>query len=220
MDMNERKFCFIICTNDELQLQECILYLSLLHVPEGYQTDLITVTDAVSMTSGYNEGMRASDAKYKIYLHQDSFIVEPFFLDKLLELFQQDERIGMVGTLGTERLASDGIMWHEERCGNVYLSGQHEGSNIKIIKQGFLEAEAIDGLLMATQYDLPWREDLFQGWHFYDVSQCMEFRRAGYKIVVPGQEKNWVIHSCGICSLQQYEENREILLRAYPEITG
>ena len=216
--MNERKFCFIICTNDELQLQECILYLSLLHVPEGYETDLITVTDAVSMTSGYNEGMRASDARYKIYLHQDSFIVEPFFLDKLLELFRQDKSIGMIGTLGTEHLAGDGIMWHAERCGNVYLLAQHEGSNIRVLKEGHLEVEAIDGLLMATQYDLPWREDLFRGWHFYDVSQCMEFRRAGYKIAVPGQEKNWVIHSCGICSLQHYEENREILLREYPEI--
>ncbi|MCM1213547.1 MAG: glycosyltransferase family protein [Lachnospiraceae bacterium] len=216
--MNERKFCFIICTNNELLLQECILYLSLLHVPEGYETELITVTDAVSMTSGYNEGMNASDARYKIYLHQDSFIVEPYFLDKLLKLFQEDKRIGMVGTLGTEHLSSDGIMWHGERCGNVYLPDQHGGSNIKLLKQGMLEVEALDGLLMATQYDLPWREDLFQGWHFYDVSQCMEFRRAGYKIVVPGQEKNWIIHNCGICSLQQYEENRALLLQAYPEI--
>lgn len=216
--MNERKFCFIICTNDELQLQECILYLSLLHVPEGYETELITITDAASMTSGYNEGMMASDARYKIYLHQDSFIVEPYFLDKLLELFQQNERIGMIGTLGTERLASDGIMWHGERCGSVYLPDQHGGSNIRLLRQGVLEVEALDGLLMATQYDLPWREDLFQGWHFYDVSQCMEFRRAGYKIVVPGQEKNWVIHSCGVCSLQLYEETRALLLQAYPEI--
>ncbi|MCM1543002.1 MAG: glycosyltransferase family protein [Blautia sp.] len=217
--MNERKFCFIICTNDELQLQECILYLSLLHVPEGYETDLITITDAVSMTSGYNEGMNASDARYKIYLHQDSFIVEPYFLDKLLGLFQADERIGMVGTLGTERLASDGIMWHEERCGNVYLPNRH-GGKIKNPDQEWQEAEALDGLLMATQYDLPWREDLFQGWHFYDVSQCMEFRRAGYKLVVPRQEKNWVIHNCGVCSLQQYEENRILLLQEYPEIAG
>ena len=216
--MNEHKFCFIICTNNELQLEECILYINLLHVPEGYRTELITIKDAVSMTSGYNEGMRASDAKYKIYLHQDSFIVEPFFLDKLLELFQQDKSIGMVGPLGTEHLSKDGIMWHEDRCGNAYLLNQHEGSRIKQFTQSYREVEALDGLLMATQYDLPWREDIFKDWHFYDVSQCMEFRRAGYKIVVPGQEKNWVIHSCGICSLWHYEDNRRLLLQTYPEI--
>ncbi len=47
--MNDKKFCFILCTNDELQLEECTLYLSLLHIPEGYETDMITVSDAVSM---------------------------------------------------------------------------------------------------------------------------------------------------------------------------
>ena len=34
---------------------------------------------------------------------------------------------------------------------------------------------AADGLLLATQYDIDWREDLFENWHFYDISQCMEF---------------------------------------------
>lgn len=215
---DEHKFCFIICTNDELQLEECILYLNLLHVPEGYQTEVITIRDAASMTAGYNEGMNATDAKYKIYLHQDSFIVEHFFLDKLLELFRRDKNIGMIGTLGTECLSADGVMWHEDRCGNVYLLDQHEGSRIRLLEQDYAEVEALDGLLMATQYDLPWREDLFSDWHFYDVSQCMEFRRAGYKIVVPRQEKNWVIHSCGVCSQLNYEDNRRLLLRAYPEI--
>lgn len=215
--MNEKKICFIICTNDDVQLQECILYLDLLHVPEGYQTELITVKDAASITSGYNEGMRASDAKYKIYLHQDCFIVERFFLDKLLKLFKKDKSIGMIGTLGAEILSSDGVMWHEERCGSVYLPEQHD-NEINLLKRGYREVEVIDGLLMATQYDLPWREDIFQGWHFYDVSQCMEFRRAGYRIIVPGQKKNWVIHSCGMCSLSNYEEYRHLLLQEYPEI--
>lgn len=216
--MDEKKFCFIICTNDDIQLEESLLYIRLLHIPDGYKTEIITIRDAVSMTSGYNEGMRATDAKYKIYLHQDSFIVEHFFLKQLLALFRSDKSIGMIGPLGTPRLSRDGIMWHEERCGNVYLSEQHEGSRIRLLTKGFQEVEALDGLLIATQYDLPWREDLFQGWHFYDISQCMEFRRNGYKIVVPGQEKNWVVHSCGVCSLWQYEADRKVLLQAYPEI--
>ena len=217
--LDEHKFCFIICTNDELQLRECVLYLSLLHVPDGYQTELITITDAVSMTAGYNEGMRASNAKYKIYLHQDSFIVEPLFLDMILGLFQRNEQIGIIGTLGTSHLSEDGIIWHSERCGNVYLLHQHKGSAIRVLEQDYQEVDALDGLLMATQYDLPWREDIFHGWHFYDISQCMEYRRAGYKIIVPAQTPNWVIHSCGVCSLLNYEENRRLLLQTYPEIS-
>ena len=152
--LDEHKFCFIICTNDELQLQECVLYLNLLHVPDGYQTELITVTDAVSMTAGYNEAMRVSNAKYKIYLHQDSFIVETLFLDKLLELFQSDAQIGMIGTLGARRLSEDGIIWHGERCGNAYLLSQHEGSDIRVLEH-HQEVAALDGVLIATQVDIP-----------------------------------------------------------------
>ena len=112
---NENKICFIICYNDAFQLEECLLYLSLLQVPDGYETELITITDAQSMTAGYNEGMRATDARYKIYLHQDTFIVEPLFLHKLLRIFKKDKKIGMVGMIGAETLSKDGVMWHEKR---------------------------------------------------------------------------------------------------------
>lgn len=219
--IDKHKICFILCTNDEQQLQECMMYLSLLHIPEGYRMDVVTVTDASSMAFGYNEAMHSSDAKYKVYLHQDTFIVEPFFLDHLLNIFRKDSKIGMVGMVGAEKLSKDGVMWHEQRCGNFYRLEELAKSGfdgITHLKRGKKEVEAVDGLLMATQYDLPWREDIFHGFDFYDVSQCMEFRRAGYKIVVPAQKDNWVIHSCGAPTFWHYEENRKILLQEYPEI--
>lgn len=219
--IDKHKICFILCTNDEQQLRECMMYLSLLHVPEGYRTDVITVTGASSMTSGYNEAMWASDAKYKIYLHQDTFIVEPDFLEHLLKLFKKDSQIGMIGIVGAEKLSKDGVMWHEQRCGNVYRLEEFAKNgllNVVHLKRGHREVEVIDGLLMATQYDLPWREDVFHEFDFYDTSQCLEFRRAGYKIVVPAQKTNWVIHACGAPNYWNYNTNREILLREYPEI--
>lgn len=217
------KICFIICSNDELQLQECMLYLSLLHIPEGYQTDVVVVTEAVSMAAGYNEAMQMSDAKYKIYLHQDTFIVEPLFLDYLLKIFRKDRKIGMIGMVGAEKLSKDGVMWHEPRCGGFYRleemvrNGLDKDSFVRI-KRGVKEVEAIDGFLMATQYDLLWREDIFQGFDFYDVSQCMEFRKVGYKLVVPAQKTDWVIHACGAPAFWNYNAEREIFLQEYPEI--
>ena len=74
-----KKIAFIICTNNELFLNECISYLNELVVPEGYDTDLLAISDAVSMPSGYNEAMRASDADIKIYMHQDVFIINKYF---------------------------------------------------------------------------------------------------------------------------------------------
>lgn len=218
---NEKKFCFIICTNNDIYLKECLLYLSLLSVPDGYKTEVLTIMDAKSMTAGYNAGMNASDARYKIYLHQDTFIVEKLFLHKLLKVFKMDSNIGMVGMIGTPELSKDGVMWHGERCGDFYRMKEllaEETPGLEQIKEGLRDVEAIDGLLMATREDIPWREDILKGWDFYDVSQCMEFRRAGLRIVVPAQNPTWTIHECGIPSYWQYNKNREILLNNYPEI--
>jgi hypothetical protein len=82
-------------------------------------------------------------------------------------------------------------------------------------KNGVIEVEAIDGLLMATQYDIPWRDDLFDKWDFYDVSQSLEFIRHGYKVVVPYMETPWCIHDDGFVNLKNYYEEREKLLKEY-----
>lgn len=218
---DEKKVCFIICTNNEQQLQECLLYLNLLEIPEGFTTEVLTILDAKSMTAGYNEGMRASDAKYKVYLHQDTFIIEKQFIKKIIKIFNSDPEIGMIGSIGAESLSKDAVMWHEERCGNFYrLEQLIEGGfdDIQLLKKGKKEVQVIDGFLMITQYDLSWRDDIFKGWDFYDVSQCMEFRKAGYKIVVPAQYPLWVIHACGAPSFWHYNKNRELALKEYPEI--
>ena len=37
--MNDKKICFIACVNDEDFFSECLLYISRLHVPEGYEIE-------------------------------------------------------------------------------------------------------------------------------------------------------------------------------------
>ena len=219
--IDKNKKCFIICANDILQLNECLLYLDTLIVPEGFTVEVLTIEDAKSIAAGYNEGMRASNAKYKVYLHQDTFIVEKNFIDLLIKTFKRSNRIGMIGMVGAEKLAKDAVMWHEKRCGNFYRLDQliDEGyDGIELITKGYREVEAVDGLLIATQYDIEWREDILKGWDFYDVSQSLEFKKAGYKVVVPAQKETWVIHSCGAPSFWNYEKNRRIILNEYPEI--
>lgn len=77
--------------------------------------------------------------------------------------------------------------------------------------------EAVDGLLIATQYDVPWREDLFHHFDFYDVSESFEMRKAGYKILVPHQSVPWVIHDSSFAKLNFYDEARRIALEEYPD---
>ncbi len=217
--MDDKKICFIMCTNHEQYEAEAMHFISKLKVPEGYSVDAISIKDAKSLTSGYNEGMHASDAKYKVYLHQDVMIVEPDFISHLLRLFA-DDTVGMIGMVGTLRLPENMIPWWSERIGMVYSSNV---SGIAVLdleyvvdkSVAYAEVEALDGLLLATQYDIPWREDIFDKWDFYDVSQSIEFRKRGYKVVVPYMEKPWCIHDDGFINLVSYYEEREKAIREY-----
>lgn len=214
--MNEKKFCFILCVNHERYAEEAVFYLNRLNVPHGFEIEVCTVWEADSMTAGYNEGMSNSDAKYKIYMHQDVFIINPDFLYELLSIFE-DEKIGMLGIVGSPKLPQSGVMWFGERVGKLISNNGYYSENVVLteINEEYVEVEAVDGLLMATQYDIPWRADVFKKWDFYDVSQCMEFRNAGYKIVVPRMEKPWIIHDNGMLNLTSYYEERKKFVDEY-----
>lgn len=218
--MDEKKFCFIICYNQELYLRECLLYLEQLHIPDGFSMDLLTIEDAPSMTEGYQAAMEESDAKYKIYMHQDVFILYPYFLDSLYSIFQAYTQIGMVGMAGTPVFPDDYMMWSGKLIGNI-CSRDLEPSDYNNyryeLRHGLYAVDAIDGLLMATAYDLPWRTDLLDGWDFYDVSQSFEFRKKGYKIAVPQQFCPWCLHDDGkILNLWNYDRYRRICMEEYP----
>ena len=217
--MNEKKICFIMCVNDELYEEECIHYIQSLNVPDGYEVEQLSVWDAKSMAAGYNEGMRLSDAKYKVYLHQDVFIVNKNFISELLRVFEEPE-IGMFGMIGAPKMPSDGIMWSGERIGRIYTSNVKEAGEswIGLVPFPYGEVEVVDGLLIATQYDIPWREDIFKGWDFYDASQSMEFRRKGYKVVVPQSDASWCIHDDGFVNLAAYFDWRDVFVKEYGDM--
>lgn len=217
--MNKRKISFIMCCNNDYYRKECGLYLEELIVPEGYEVNIVEVNGAKSMAAGYNEGMRRTDAKYKIYMHQDVFITNKNFLVDMLRVFAEDRTIGMIGMVGTPYLEKSGTMWNGIRYGGFYRLREYISKGLTSqfwpFATGYLEVEVVDGLLIATQYDLPWREDLFEKWDFYDVSQSFEFLKAGYKVVVPGQKPEWYIHDCGIINLENYYEESEKFLQNY-----
>jgi len=222
--MNDKKIAFILCVNDDEWMSECALYIQRLEKPQDMEIEVLAVKDAASMAAGYNEGMQSTDAKYKVYMHQDVFIINRSFIYELLKIFEKDEDIGMIGMVGAAKMSQDGVMWHSQRYGNLHdlpiLQKQFKISPILGIEEEYMEMEVVDGLLMATQYDIPWREDIFDKWDFYDASQSFEFRKRGYKIVVPGQKEAWCIHECGRVSMWDYNLERMKFVEAYADMLG
>lgn len=214
--MDSKKICFIMCVNNWDYANEALYFIQRLIVPNDYSMDVLTVEEATGMAAGYNEAMRASDAKYKVYLHQDVMIVERNFIQYMLDCFR-NERIGMLGMAGAPTLDESKVMWNCKRVGRIY-NGNVYGMKDWLIGEvdgAYQKVEAIDGLLMATQYDIPWREDVFRRWDFYDVSQSFEFRKEGYDVVVPHMDRPWCIHDDGFMNLKYYYEERNKLLREY-----
>ncbi len=216
---DNKKICFVICYNNENYLSECLLYIRNLNIPGGYITDIIQIEGASSMTEGYQAAMERTDAKYVVYLHQDVFILEKDFIKKTIAIFESDETIGMIGMVGSVRMPKSGVMWeNKERTGllrSCTLDTEDDRFDREMEKP-YTEVEAIDGLLMMTNgHDINWRTDIFDGWDFYDVSQSFEYRQRGYKIVVPYQEKPWVLHDCGFVNMTEYEKYRKKFFAEY-----
>ena len=216
---NDKKICFISCINDEVQYEECLKYIDNLKIPEGYSIENVSIQEANSMAEGYNYAMNNTDAKYKVYLHQDVFIINKIFIYDILKIFTVDSKIGMIGVEGAKTIPTNGIWWKSShKYGQVYEShtGKMELSVFNTATGNYVDSQAINGLIMITQYDIPWREDIFKGWHFYDVSQSIEFTQVGYKVVIPKQKDVWCIHDCGLINIDNgYEVYRNKFLEVY-----
>lgn len=216
--MNEKKICFIICTSRDLFYNECLYYLGRLAMPEGYAVEILPVPESKSLASGYNRAMSASDARYKIYMHQDVSVLYPGFLDSVLEIFHSDPAIGMIGMVGTPKMPADAIPWNTDRVGNVYSRDPDNvdfGDYRYALGDGLHDVECAEGFLFATQADITWREDLFDGFDYADVAQAYEFRQNGMRVVVPEQKRPWCAHDYGIRNLWRYDRYRQIFIREY-----
>ncbi len=193
--MNDHKIAFILCVNNMDEYAECKRYLDRLIVPKGYQKDIITIQDAPSMCAGYNAGMQCIDAKYKVYMHQDTYIINKNFIQNMLDVFK-DSDVGLMGVVGARKLDVSFYGFDMWDTGKIYYNHMPKMINGYENRNGMhTEVELVDGLLMATQYDIEFREDLLTGFYFYNVSACFEYRRAGYKVVVPKQSECWVYHN-------------------------
>lgn len=216
MENRQLSFAFISCVNDEILYKECLNHISKLWVPPGFSVEIISIYDAVSMTEGYNRAMRQSKAKYKIYLHQDTYIMNTRFLVDCIKTFM-DKEVGMFGVAGTNDLPPSGVWWEGSRpFGKImaYINsfGHHNFGNVPY---PFQEVTSIDGVMMVTQYDIDWDEKI-NNFHFYDVSQSIAFRKAGYKVVIPYQDESWVLHYCfDDINFEEYNKTKSIFLDHY-----
>lgn len=208
---------FILCINDRKQFNICKEHILNLVIPKGYRIEIVTVENAKSMTSGYNLANNNCSGKFKIYIHQDTYIINKNAIVDMMKIFE-DRNIGIIGVVGARKIPKDGIWWNDDskygeiyECRNSYTNLLRFGDSL----DDFTEVECVDGCLIATQYDIEWDEENFDGWHFYDLSQCLETIKRNKLVVIPKQKTTWVMHDCGVVNVVGYNEYRKVFCDKY-----
>jgi glycosyltransferase involved in cell wall biosynthesis len=215
---DNRKICLIYCVNNDHLFLESIRSANLSTVPGGYTVENRIIKNANGIAKAYNEAMNSSNAKYKIYLHQDIIILNPNFLKEMVMLFLKYPKLGLLGVAGPKQMPPSGYWPHAPVCYGKFLWGE-PGNAVPLawneVTADYEPVQAVDGIAMITQYDLPWRDDIFKGWHFYDISQSFEFIRAGYDVGIPRQSSYWFLHRQHNVSMAGYEPEQQLFLAHY-----
>ncbi len=198
---------FVSCVDDQAQYDTCLRYLNALEVPSGYAVEKIAVLGAPSMAEGYQRAMEASRARYKIYVHQDVYLVHGGLLGELVRAFQTYPRLGMIGVVGTTRMPASGIWWGNKihLHGRLWECRREAGfpgslfgrrltlSRFRSFVGDYLPAVNVDGFFLATQYDLVWENPL-GGFFLYDQVQALNFIKAGLEVGIVRQQAIWCLH--------------------------
>jgi hypothetical protein len=161
-----------------------------LSVPEEIQLDYIVIREADSIAEAYDAGQNATNAKYKVYLNENVFLVNPDFIGDILDIFSANPKVGMVGALGYTR----------DDTGFIHREGSllAEGNETKCVfyspetQTGLRIVDFLDSNLLVTSYDVEW---LPEG----DSTRMMEhqsekMRQQGYQSVVLLQDKPWCLY--------------------------
>lgn len=218
---DENGIAYIMCANEPEYVAEAARYLRRQKLAEKMNIRLYVVYNAESMAAGYNLAMARSEERYKIYIHQDTFIFDEGYTMRLVSRLREAE-CAMLAPAGTVKMPAGGRWW--ESAPQDKRLCLYQDFTLHILKSAGRETpeglQCPDGVLIATREDVRWREELFGHFHFYDVSQGFEFIKKGFKVGffdnggVPG-----VLHedsvSKNVRSEELYEQARQIFIQEY-----
>jgi GT2 family glycosyltransferase len=143
------------------------------------------VTTDSSIFTAYNEVLDAfsgrDDLEALVVLHEDLEIVDHGFCAKVRSRLA-DPSVAVMGVVGARDVT--GLAWWEADTRGRCL----ETRGLVDFGGGFHDVDVVDGLLMVLS---PWAvrnlrfdDELYSGFHAYDLDLCLQARAAGKRVVV------------------------------------
>lgn len=170
---------FIIIGDDEWTISENVKYLNQLILPNEMNAEYCIVE---KNEDAFRIGQSESDAKYKVYLDQNSYIIDKSFILRIVKTFEKDENVKLVGVKGYR---SNAISNKIESIGNNLVMRYGEGGGIKEVNEGseygVIEVQAIDGHMFVTSQDMEWGDTSLKN---QIIERSVLLRHLGYKTIV------------------------------------
>ena len=167
----------------------------------------------MSLTQVYNKGLKESVNDIVVFMHDDLILETSNMTPKIVKLFEKHPDYGIIGIAGTDKLTSG--MWWQNRenmfgvVGHIHEGKRHVNHYSKGVFNDVLkDVVIVDGLFFMVRKSLLKKEfnEQFEGFHFYDISFCVENQFEGVKIGLT--TKFGVTHkSVGITN-KQWEKNK------------
>jgi hypothetical protein len=167
----------------------------------------------MSLTQVYNKGLKESVNDIVVFMHDDLILETSNMTPKIVKLFEKHSEYGIIGIAGTDKLTSG--MWWQNRenmfgvVGHIHEDKRHVNHYSKGVFNDVLkDVVIIDGLFFMVRKSLLKKEfnEQFEGFHFYDISFCVENQFEGVKIGLT--TKFGVTHKSVGMTNKQWEKNK------------
>lgn len=153
---------------------------------------LVYENDGVSsLTEIYNLGLRESKNEIVVFMHDDLILETRNMTPKVIKLFERHTDYGIIGIAGTDKLTSG--MWWQNRenmfgvVGHIHEGKRHVNHYSKgTFNEKLKDVVVVDGLFFMVHKGRIKKEfnEQFEGFHFYDLSFCVDNYLEGVKIGV------------------------------------
>ena len=142
-----------------------------------------------SLTQLYNVGLRDSVNDIVVFMHDDLILETPNMTPKIVKLFEKHSDYGIIGVAGTDKLTS-GRWWDNKDnmygvVGHIHEGKRHVNHYSKGVFNDVLkDVVIVDGLFFMVHKGRIKKgfDEQFEGFHFYDISFCVENFLEGVKI--------------------------------------
>lgn len=179
--LDNKKIAIIAkCSNDD-SARLLAGEIEKLIVPSDYEVEVLLYTAKnKGLASVYNTAQSESNAAVNLFLQEGIKLVSNKVLVDVIAAFAADEKIAMVGAVGTKQLPTNADIFTTKEM--VTSTNINETTPVQVLAAG----------IVAVRGNLKWREDIIAGDALAIESQCIEYTKRGYKVAVARQKEPWL----------------------------